>query len=200
MSKRAGANKENYEETQRVFLAFARIEFATHGYLKASTTSIVEQSGMARGSLYYHFRDKEDLFRKVFVRMTEESGREIREDIAGITDPLEALKKGAEVFYTHCLDPVFRRIVLIEALVAIPYPERVALISKSYSELLVSLISNAQEAGKLPKTIPASFLAVMIHGILAEHGRTLEFSQDPERAKCKLVEIFNWTFDRLCQS
>ena len=68
MAKRPGANKDNYDETQSVFLALARLEFATYGYAKASTNRIVQQSGMARGSLYYHFKDKEDLFRSIWTK------------------------------------------------------------------------------------------------------------------------------------
>jgi AcrR family transcriptional regulator len=58
MGKKHGPNKENLEATRRIFLNIARKEFSTRGYYNASTAAIVEESGMARGSLYYHFGDK----------------------------------------------------------------------------------------------------------------------------------------------
>lgn len=197
MAKRRGANKENYEETQSVFLALGRLEFATHGYAKASTNRIVEQCGMARGSLYYHFKDKEDLFRAIFKRLTSESNTEIKGRIETMQDPWDALLHAADLFLTHALDPVFRRIVLIEALVAIPYLERMSITGENYSVTLVSVIERCIAAGRLPSNVPLRPLSLMIYSVLAEYGRALEYEANPEAAKEGLLKMFGWMMGQL---
>lgn len=197
MAKRPGTNKNNYDETQSVFLALARLEFATHGYAGASTNRIVEQSGMARGSLYYHFKDKEDLFRCIFKNLTTESNAEIARHVAKVSDPFEALILGADLFFEHALDPTFRRIILIEALVAIPYLERIAITGDTYATTIYSLIEQARVKGELPKDINVKQLGLMIYGVLAEYGRSLEFESSPEVAKTSLLNMFRWMLTRL---
>ena len=197
MAKRRGANKENYEETQSVFLALGRLEFATHGYAKASTNRIVEQCGMARGSLYYHFKDKEDLFRAIFTRLTSESNTEITARVDQIEEPWEALLHAADLFLTHALDPVFRRIVLIEALVAIPYLERMSITGENYSVTLGTLIQRCVTAGHLSSAIPLRPLSLMIYSVLAEYGRALEYEANPETAKDGLLKMFGWMMEKM---
>jgi AcrR family transcriptional regulator len=40
-------------------------EFAERGYERASLNRILVRSGMSKGSLYYYFADKDDLYRTV---------------------------------------------------------------------------------------------------------------------------------------
>jgi AcrR family transcriptional regulator len=54
---------ENLEpERREAMLAAAGLEFAERGYAGASLNRIIEAAGLSKGSLYYYFEDKEDLF------------------------------------------------------------------------------------------------------------------------------------------
>lgn len=54
---------DNLEPARReAILAAAAEEFAARGYAGASLSRIIEQAGISKGSLYYYFDDKEDLF------------------------------------------------------------------------------------------------------------------------------------------
>lgn len=197
MAKRPGTNKENYQETQSLFLALGRLEFATHGYARASTNRIVEQSGMARGSLYYHFKDKEDLFRTIWTHLTTESNKEVVRQLEKIEDPWQALLKGGDIFLEHSLDPVFRRIVLIEGLVAIPYIERMSITGDTYSRTIMGVLERSRTKGYLPPELPLRPMALMVYSILAEYGRALEFDADPETAKKGLYQMYAWALERM---
>lgn len=197
MAKRPGANKENYEETQSIFLALARLEFATHGYAGASTNRIVEQSGMARGSLYYHFRDKADLFRTIFRKLTTDSNAEILRHTSKVDDPLDGLIRGADLFFEHALDPTFRRIVLIEALVAIPYLERMSITSENYALTIGTLLEKAKHKGYFKPDLNMRQLSLMMYGVLAEYARSLEYESNPEEAKQSLLKMFAWMLDEI---
>lgn len=52
------------DRKQRILLSAAQA-FASHGFEKASLNSIVEAAGISKGSVYYYFDDKTDLFATV---------------------------------------------------------------------------------------------------------------------------------------
>ena len=52
-------------ETRQRLLKAAAVEFAAHGYERASLNRVIDQTGMSKGSFYYYFDDKADLFTTV---------------------------------------------------------------------------------------------------------------------------------------
>lgn len=50
---------------QQVILSAALEEFATHGFHNASLNRIIKAAGVSKGSLYYYFDSKEDLYAHV---------------------------------------------------------------------------------------------------------------------------------------
>jgi AcrR family transcriptional regulator len=54
---------ENLEpERREAILAAAADEFAARGYAGAALSRIIDAAGISKGSLYYYFNDKQDLF------------------------------------------------------------------------------------------------------------------------------------------
>jgi AcrR family transcriptional regulator len=54
---------ENLEpERREAILSAAADEFAARGYAGASLSRIIDAAGISKGSLYYYFNDKQDLF------------------------------------------------------------------------------------------------------------------------------------------
>ncbi|MCH5250603.1 MAG: helix-turn-helix transcriptional regulator, partial [Lachnospiraceae bacterium] len=56
-----GNSKESAEERKKEILDIAEELFTTKGYDKTSTTDILERVGIARGTMYYHFKSKEEI-------------------------------------------------------------------------------------------------------------------------------------------
>ncbi len=54
----------------RIILEAVR-EFATHGYRKASLNTLVKRLGIAKGSIYQYFHNKEALYLFIFERFTK---------------------------------------------------------------------------------------------------------------------------------
>lgn len=65
-------------EQQETILRAALAEFATYGFTDASLNRIIEASGISKGSLYYYFDGKEDLYafvaRREVVALIERAG------------------------------------------------------------------------------------------------------------------------------
>ncbi len=55
------------DEKRQVVLHAAIDEFAVNSFQSASISSIVEAAGIAKGSFYQYFEDKEDLFRHLLI-------------------------------------------------------------------------------------------------------------------------------------
>lgn len=71
---------DNLEPERRdAILAIARREFIAHGYEKASLNTIIADAGISKGSLYYYFEDKADLFMTVFADMYHGLTREVQD-------------------------------------------------------------------------------------------------------------------------
>lgn len=74
------------EETRERLLRAAAEEFADRGYEGASINRIIQRSGMSKGSVYYYFEDKADLFSTTFrlavERLLEEAGWPALDEVA----------------------------------------------------------------------------------------------------------------------
>ena len=65
-----GSRKES-EERKKEILDIAEELFTTKGYDNTSTTDILERVGIARGTMYYHFKSKEEILDALIDRVIE---------------------------------------------------------------------------------------------------------------------------------
>ncbi|MET0974187.1 MAG: ScbR family autoregulator-binding transcription factor [Leifsonia sp.] len=83
--------------------------FARLGYAAASLTDISAETGVSKGSLYFHFRSKEDLARAIVAR-EQELGKESAERvIAAAASSLEATMGLCADFARHMATNQFAR-------------------------------------------------------------------------------------------
>lgn len=179
MSKRPGSNKENLEETRRRFLDVAVDEFCEYGFAQASTSRIVERSGMARGSLYYHFGDKNGLFHEVYDDVMKGCYAKVSAKMDAFDDAWDSFIAGADAFLDMCLEKQFRKIVLIESQGAMTYAQRYAIQQKTLLSKLSELLPDLFGRGYFPGHTGETF-SVFMFGILGETGRALDFSKNIE--------------------
>lgn len=188
MAKKHGPNKENLEATRRVFLQIARKEFSTQGYYEASTAEIVERSGMARGSLYYHFGDKKGLFRAVYQELMEEMRDDIKKHIANIAEPWDAFMAGC----MRCLDLLMQsqtRRIIVDVHTALTYGERLEILQHTLLEELYVLLQRVLDAGYF-KGHNTRSLGLLIFGILSEGGQSFELADNVQKARDEIGNSF----------
>jgi AcrR family transcriptional regulator len=92
-------------ETRRQLLEAAGRVFAVRGYARATTKEIAKVAGVAEGTIYRHFADKQDLFyatfsaksavtADVFLRLPELAGKEtVRENLRRFISVIEDIER-----------------------------------------------------------------------------------------------------------
>lgn len=65
--------------------------FSTHGYADVSMKEIADAAGMTKPALYYHFKDKEELFTRVFLQEFALFTDHLAEILEGAPSPREVL-------------------------------------------------------------------------------------------------------------
>ena len=65
-----GAVKKEAEERKNEILDVAERLFVTNGFDNTSTNDILNEIGIARGTLYYHFKSKEEILNAMIERIT----------------------------------------------------------------------------------------------------------------------------------
>src|SRR2546426_7437685 len=103
------------EATRSLLIDVARQNFTDRGYAETSIDDIIQQAGVARGALYHHFPGKEALFRAVYEAVEGEVVSRVMEAAASQTSPWEAVRAGLSAFLDACLEPAFRRIVVLDS-------------------------------------------------------------------------------------
>ena len=89
---------KEYHERKNEILDAAQELFFTKGYKQTSIESIIKKIGVAKGTIYYYFKSKEDLMDKLVKRMTNQILIEVKK-ITERTD-LDALAKLNRAYIT----------------------------------------------------------------------------------------------------
>jgi AcrR family transcriptional regulator len=103
------------EATRALLIDVARQSFTERGYAATSIDDIIQQAGVARGALYHHFSGKEALFRAVYETVEGEVVTRVLEAAAAETSPWDSVRAGLSAFLDACLEPSFRRIVVLDS-------------------------------------------------------------------------------------
>jgi AcrR family transcriptional regulator len=101
--------------TREHLLSIATTLFAERGFEATSIESVLQQAGVSRGSLYYHFKGKDALFEAVLEALETDVGRRTVEAAAAAAGPAAALRAGCLAWIEIAGDPVVQRILLIDA-------------------------------------------------------------------------------------
>ena len=146
-------------ESKAHILATAMAVFAEKGFARASINDVVRASGLSKGGVYWHFKNKGDLFNAMCDRvslpletMTEAAAA------ADVEDPLGELRKSVQFFFhkvTHdehyrlVFDILFSKCEFVAELG--PIVERDARVREQFMHRFERTFGNAEKRGQLPK-------------------------------------------------
>ena len=103
------------EETRQLLIATARDLFTERGFAATSIEEIIQRAGVAKGALYHHFSGKKELFRAVYDAVQADAVAGVVAAALAEADPWVAVRAGLSAFLDVCLEPAFRRIVVLDS-------------------------------------------------------------------------------------
>jgi len=103
------------EATRQLLVSVARELFTEHGYAETSVEEIIQRAGVARGALYHHFPGKEALFRAVYEAVQADTASRVVKAALAVQEPWGGVRAGLSAFLDACLEPEFRRIVILDS-------------------------------------------------------------------------------------
>lgn len=180
--KKRRTQTERSEATTRAILAAATKLFAKRGFREVALEDVVKRTGLTRGALYHHFKNKEQLFTAVVERVERELADRIVSSAVSATSPEQQLKAGYDAFLDSCLDPSVQRILLLDA-PAVLGVERWRTVDADYGlGMLRQGLDAAMENGALER-FPVEALSHVLLGAIAEAGLYVAQSSDPDAAR-----------------
>lgn len=103
--------KEDAQHTREALLDAAEVLFAQRGVTRSSLQEIAKLAGVTRGAVYWHFKDKADLFNAMMARTSLPMEEAIQTLNCSLQPPLEAIKHCAmDTLSNIAHDPRTRRV------------------------------------------------------------------------------------------
>jgi TetR/AcrR family fatty acid metabolism transcriptional regulator len=163
------ARKRTDDKRQRILDAAVKV-FAKKGYHGAKVAEIAKKAGVADGTIYLYFRNKEDILVSLFDEVMEEHIEEARGEIARVKGAAEKLRVAAghhlKLFSgNQDLAVVFQ----VELRQSTKFLERfTASWLQDYFKLLQDVIAEGQREGSLRPDLPKKLATKALFGILDE--------------------------------
>ncbi len=147
-------------------------EFSQNSFREASISKIVSELGIAKGSIYKYFKDKQDLYFYLIDRAAGTKLKAVEKAVEGKHDILWEIMQAGALFdienplLTSFLNRVFSDSYVFE-------PDIRAQMIKRSCEFLMQYVKKAKERGTIRKDIDDRLIALFINGILIGVGGML---------------------------
>jgi TetR/AcrR family acrAB operon transcriptional repressor len=166
--------KEEAQATRSLILDTAELVFERRGVSGTSLHEIAKEAGLTRGAIYWHFKDKADLFNAMMERATmplEEAGGLC--DFAGAEKSLVQMRTAfREVLKRIVADPQMRRVFEI-AIHKVEYVEEMRAVRERHLSVRSECLGDVERAlkaaikrGELARRMPARAAAIGLHALL----------------------------------
>ncbi len=144
--------------------------FGKKNFQSASISEIAERAGVAEGTIYQYFKNKEDLFFSIPVEKTKEFCKNLELHLEGITGAYNKIRKFIWCYlYFFQTNPEYSRTLMLEMRVNKAFSKAKAFKSfKPFTNRILEIITEGREEGIVRGDTNIYLLRQMILGLL-EH-------------------------------
>ena len=162
--------KEDAEKTRLKIIEAALTLFSRNGYSNTTLAMIGTEAGYSRGPIYWHFKNKEDLFQAVLAYSQEPLEQLVAQARNGELLPLATIERFVtrwfdllveDAWFRQSFEILLNKTEMTEAVSATLKRERK--LTRSMISTLQELLLAAQEEGAIPQSQPAEQLALMVY-------------------------------------
>ena len=144
--------------------------FARKGYFNSKVADIAAEAGIADGTVYLYFKSKDEILRSVFDRAMEEAIDDGRRELAPISDPVEKLRRIAEIHLERLgSDRDLAIVFQVELRGSTKFMEEFSATGfATYLDLIKATIEEGQKAHIFRSDMKAIIAAKIFYGALDE--------------------------------
>jgi TetR/AcrR family fatty acid metabolism transcriptional regulator len=144
--------------------------FADRGFFGAQVADVARVAGVAAGTVYLYFRGKDDLLVSIFDRVMSEALEEGRAALAGVSDPVEQLRRLARLHLQRVSrDRDLTIVFQVELRQSTKFMERFSTTKlREYLGRIRDAIAAGQAAGVVRADVNPTLAAKMLFGALDE--------------------------------
>jgi len=165
------------EATRELLVSIARERFTTQGYAATSIEDLVQRAGVAKGALYHHFSGKDALFRAVYEAVLADVVSAVMAAALAEQEPWAGVRAGLSAFLDACLDPAFRRIVVLESVSVLQSEVREGGIGQVELPMLRTVLTPLAASDVLPGVAVEPLAHVALGGL---YGAALFIARSPD--------------------
>jgi TetR/AcrR family fatty acid metabolism transcriptional regulator len=153
-----------------VILRAAASVFAERGFFNAQVADVARSAGVAAGTVYLYFRNKDDLLISIFERTMGEAIGEGRAALAEVGDPVERLRTIAKLHLERLgRDRRLAVVFQVELRQSTKFMERFSTTRlREYLGIIRSVIADGQQQGVFRADLSATIGAKIFFGALDE--------------------------------
>jgi len=167
--KAKGENSGNGGKREAILRAAIKI-FADNGYFNSKVSDIAGEAGVADGTVYLYFKNKDDILHSIFDRAMAEFIDEGKREIAVIADPVARLSRIAELHLEKLgADRDLAIVFQVELRGSIKFMQEFSAAGfAEYLDLIRQTIEDGQKSGNFRSDIKAVVAAKILYGSLDE--------------------------------
>jgi AcrR family transcriptional regulator len=165
------------EATRHLLVSVARELFTEHGYAATSIEDIIQRAGVARGALYHHFSGKDALFRAVYDAVQADAVSGVMAAALAVGEPWGAIRAGLSAFLDACLEPSFRRIVILDSVSVLQQDVWEGGIEHNELPMLRTVLTPLVATNALPGVAVEPLVHVTLGGL---YGAALFIARSPD--------------------
>lgn len=162
-------------------LAAAERTFAKHGFYAAKVADVAKEAGVADGTIYLYFKNKDDLLISLFENRMTQVNATLHEAVDGLASPLDQLRAFIRAYLRLVADePAAAEVLTIELRQSSKFMtdyDNPAF--ADFLRMLGGILTAAQERGEMDGAIPVHVAARMIFGVLDELALAWILSRKP---------------------
>jgi AcrR family transcriptional regulator len=178
------------EATRELLIAIARERFVEQGFAATAIDDIVQRAGIAKGALYHHFKGKDALFKAVYDVVLDETAEAVLAAAMAEHDPWAAVRAGLSAFLDACLQPAFRRVVIIDSVAVLAANSWEGGMEGVELPMLRTVLSALVDTGTLPDVALDPLAHVALGGL---YGSALYIARatDPQAARAQADTVLD---------
>ena len=159
-------------EIRDVILDTALRLFKQRGYQATGVDLIVEETGLAKTTLYRHFASKDDLLYEIYHRLLSRQTERLNAIADSPGPAAERVRAAAADVVESTLDSIEEAIVSFRSVHMLPNPQRAQVRAerRRYHERFRALVEEGQQDGAFRKDVPADLAVHFFFGSVNQLG------------------------------